>query len=55
MKVRRVRVALGDDGRVLAVLGAEIETPAGAVETRRDGMTPEAWDRGLWIWPRDFG
>lgn len=50
-----MRVALGDDGRVLAVLGLEVRGPGGeTVETRREGMTPDAWARGLWLWPRDF-
>ena len=46
----RTRIAVAEDGEVLAVLGAEVMGPDGfAVEVRREGMTAEAWARGIWL------
>ena len=46
----RTRIAVDEDGEVLAVLGAEIVGPDGlAVEVRREGMTAEAWAMGIWL------
>jgi hypothetical protein len=54
-EVIRVRLAVREDGRVLALLGAEVRGPGGVkVETRREGMTAEAWDAGLWLRPGDL-
>ena len=55
MKIVRVRLAVHEDGRVLAMLGAEVRGPGGVkVEMRRERMTPEAWDAGIWLRPRDL-
>jgi hypothetical protein len=54
-EVVRVRLAITDDGDVLAVLGAQIQVPGGlAVEVRREGMTEQAWNSGLWLRPGDL-
>lgn len=53
--VKRVRVALGDDGRVLALLGVEVRTGKKATAVLwREEITEEAKRAGAWLFPRDF-
>lgn len=49
-KVRRVRLALTEDGEVVAVLGVDVEVPGGTVlEMRQPEATEWGWARGIWL------
>lgn len=50
IRVRRIRVAMREDGEVLAILGLEADSRAsGRVILQREGMTPKAWRDAIWI------